>query len=53
MSVSCELLDVGEESNIDDRYGMFPSSVNEETQWTMAMNEATTHLAQEVSKAIR
>ena len=53
VSVSCELLDVGEESNIDDRYGMFPSSVNEETQWTMAMNEATTHLAQEVSKAIR
>ena len=52
VSVSCELLDVGEKMNIDDRYGIFPSSVKEETQWTMAMNEATTHLAQEVSKSI-
>ena len=52
VSVSCELLDVGEKMNVDDRYGMFPSTVKEETQWTMAMNEATTHLVQEVSKSI-
>lgn len=49
VSVSCELLDVGEKAMIDDRYGMFPRSVNEETRWVVAMNEATTHLVQGVS----
>jgi hypothetical protein len=52
VSVACELLDVWDATNIEDRYGMFPSSVREETRWTMAMNEATTHLVQEVSTSI-
>jgi hypothetical protein len=49
ISVSCELLEVERSSNADDRYGMFPSSVKEETKWTSAMNYTTNHL---VSKAV-
>ena len=52
VSVCCELLDIGEETNVVDRYRMFSSSTNEEARWIMAMNEATTHFVAEVAKSI-
>jgi hypothetical protein len=53
VSVSCELLEVERTNNTDDRYGMFPSTVKEETQWTMAMNLATNHLVGKASTSFQ
>ena len=51
VSVSCELLEVERNNKADDCYGMFPSTLKEESQWTNAMNTTTSHLVSKASSS--
>lgn len=53
VGVCCELLDVNRpDEDAEDCHGKFPSTLKDEAQWTMAMNDVTSYLVDKATSSI-